>query len=48
MGVGRLLEDVCSSEVSNMRDLFDLFDLLFLGPDESDSELEPLLFFLLI
>ena len=40
------LEDICSSEVSDMRDLFDFFDLLFIGPDESDSELEPFLFFL--
>ena len=40
------LEDVCSSEVSDMRDLFDFFDLLFIGFDESEPELEPFLFFL--
>ena len=40
------LEDVCSSEVSDIRDLFAFFDLLFIGSDESDSELEPFLFFL--
>ena len=40
------LEDVCSSEVSDIRDLFAFFDLLFIGPDESDSELEPFLLFL--
>ena len=39
-------EDVCSSEVSDIRDLFAFFDLLFIGSDESDSELEPFLFFL--
>ena len=36
-----LEDDVCSSEVSDIRDLFDFFGLLFIGPDESDSELEP-------
>ena len=40
------LEDICSSEVSDIRDLFAFFDLLFIGSDESDSELEPFLFFL--
>ena len=29
-----------------MQDLFVLFDLLFIGSDKSDSELEPSLFFL--
>ena len=41
-----LEDDVCSSEVSDIRDLFAFFDLLFIGPDESDSELEPFLLFL--
>ena len=41
-----LEDDVSSSEVSHIRDHLAFFDLLFIGPDESDSELEPFLFFL--